>query len=410
LILQALKEYGDRVSPQEEEGIVSDAFENDVAIHWLLEIDREGGFVNLHYRGIEQRDEKGKKRPDRFEPLHNVPKEVINSRSSGGNPRFLADNLEYYFGISDSALGPKNCDSHCLLVKEFAAAFQEDPRARAAGKFFDNLAAGRIGVKWDGDAPRGTAKLIVVVGGAETRFAVKTPKERIALCVKEDNLLPIFQASASARLFWSRHFAAVNASRREPGEPVTQPLCICCGQSKPAVPTFDQFDGLPGGKAYLISFGKDAFHSFGFENAQNASLCFDCMKSAIRGIEALLKEPNSHYLVRDGKPKPGEKEPFAPVMFAFWSRVPTEFDFGKISNADPQSVKDLLQSVRTGLPKEAEETKFYILGFSRSSKTRTLVRYWSESNVKDILQNLAAWFGDLGLVRDKHRQGTARPP
>ncbi len=397
MILQALREYGDSesVRPPGEDGISADAFADNVAIHWLLEIDRDGHFINLHYRGVEQRDEKGKRKPDRFEPLHGVPREVINSRSSGGNPQFLADNLEYYFGISESELGAKNRDSHMARIKEFAEAFPDDSRAQGIRKFFDNLSAGKIQVIWDENPPRGSGKLVIKEDAAERRFVVKKPKERIAVCLKEDNLLPAFQASPNVRRYWSSHFSKINAGRQKASVHGETPACICCGQSKPAVPTFDQYEGLPGGKTYLICYGKDAFHSYGFEDGENASLCFDCMKAAIRGIEALLRNPATHYLVRAGKPKPGEADSVAPVMFAFWSKDPTGFDFGSISDAEPQSVKELLQSVRRGIPKEIAERKFYILGFSRSSRLRTLIRYWSETNVEKVAQNLKAWFEDL---------------
>lgn len=396
MILQALTEYGDSdgVKPQGEEGIISDAFADNVAIHWLLEIDEDGNFVNLHYRGVEQRDEKGKKKPDRFEPLHRVPKEVINSRSSGRNPQFLAANLEYYFGISDSGLGTKNRDSHIARVKEFAEKFPNDSRARAIKKFFDNVVSGQIQASWD-EKPRVSDKLIIKDATTEKRFAVKTPKERIALCLKHDNLLPAFQTCMSVRRYWSDHFVTVNAKRQRAPAKGGNPPCICCGQSKPAAPAFDKFNGLPGGETCLISYGKDAFHSYGFDNTENASLCFDCMKAAIRGIETLLRNPATHYLVSAGKPKPSEKEKAAPVMFVFWSREPAEFDFGKISEADPQAVRELFHSVRRGISKEIADRKFYILGFSRSSKVRTLIRYWSETNVGSVTQNLKAWFEDL---------------
>lgn len=397
MILQALKEYGDSdgVKPPGEEGIISDAFADNVAIHWLLEIDGDGNFVNLHYRGIEQRDEKGKKKPDKFEPLHRVPREVINSRSSGGNPQFLADNLEYYFGISDSNLGAKNHDSHIARVNEFAEKFPNDSRANAIKKFFANVTSGKIQVLWDENPPRGTGKLVINDAATEKRFAVKKPKERIALCLKDDNLLPTFQTCMNVRRYWSEHFATVNAKRQTMPTAGGNPPCICCGVSKPATPAFDQFDGLPGGKTFLLSYGKDAFHSYGLKNTENASLCFDCMKAAIRGMETLLGNPATHYLVRAGKPKPGEPDSVAPVMFVFWSRERAEFDFGKISDADPQSVKELFQSVRCGIAKEIADRKFYILGFSRSSKLRTLIRYWSETNVGSVIQNLTAWFEDL---------------
>ncbi len=395
MILQALREYGDSesVKPQGEAGIISDAFADNVEIYWLLEIDDDGNFVNLHYRGVEQRDEKGKKKKDRFEPLHRVPREVINSRSSGRNPQFLADNLEYYFGISDSELGTKNRDSHIAMVNEFAEKFPNDSRASAIKKFFDKVASGRIQVTWD-ETPRVPNKLIIKDAATEKRFAVKKPKERIALCLKRDDLLPAFQACTSVRRFWSDHFAEVNSKRQTAPTTGGNPPCICCGQPKPHLPTFDKFKGLPGGDTCLISYGKDAFHSYGFDNGENATLCFDCMKAAIRGIETLLRNPATHYLVRAGKPKPGEKD-IAPVMFVFWSREPVGFDFGKISDADPQAVRELFQSVRHGIPKGIADCKFYILGFSRSSKVRTLIRYWSETNVGSVTQNLKAWFDDL---------------
>jgi CRISPR-associated protein Csd1 len=440
MILQALKEYGERNAPTAEEGVISDAFADGVAIHWLLEIDTEGNFLDLHYRGVEQRDEKGKKKPDVFPPLHKVPKEVINSRSSGGNPQFLADNLEYYFGISDSNLGTTNFESMCARSRELADDYPADTRALAVKKFFEKLSSGKVVserqrraidrvkrffdkqpscdaivgrrnrilgqvakyfenllsptilVGWDEGAGRGKDKLVVKGGQSERRFAVKKPKERIALCLKQDNLQPVFHTCENLRRFWSKHFQTVNEKRQKPG---VRPPCICCGKQKPVATTFDQFDGLPGGKTYLICYGKDAFHSYGFQDGENASLCFDCMKSAIRGMNELLKSPSTHKLIRYGKPKPDETEKIAPVMFAFWPREPAPFDFGKVSDADPESVKKLLESVRRGVPSETAANNFYILGFSRSSKLRTLVRYWSETNVKEVEKNLGTWFEEL---------------
>ena len=441
MILQALREYGDSesVKPQGEEGINSDAFADNVAIHWLLEIDRDGHFVNLRYRGIEQRDEKGKKKPDRFEPFPRVPREVINSRSSGGNPQFLADNLEYYFGISDSDLGAKNCDSHIARINEFAEAFPNCTHGQAIKKFFQKCVAGRtiaqqrdkaldrvnrffaarpsseilidrqtrvlkrveqyfagklsdtVQVVWKANPARGESKFTINA----RPFSVKKPKERIAICLQEDNLLPAFQACVEVRRYWSEHFSKINTQRQAAPAGGGNPPCICCGQSKPATPAFDKFNGLPGGGTCLISYGKDAFHSYGFDNTENASLCFDCMKAAIRGIEALLRNPATHYLVRAGKPKPGEGGSVDPVMFVFWSREPAEFNFGKISDADPQAVRELFQSVRRGIPKEIADCKFYILGFSRSCGVRTQIRYWSETNIENVAQNLKAWFEDL---------------
>jgi len=393
MILQALKEYGERNASSVEEGVVSDAFADDVKIHWLLEIDSDGNFVNLSYRGVEQRDEKGKKRPeDAFQPMQQVPKEVSNSRSSGGNPQFLADNLEYYFGISDSALGPKDLNSHLALVSEFADTYLGDERAAATKKFFARLVNGEITATWDSDAKAGKGKLVISTPTEERRYAVKKPKERIALCLKQDNLHPIFHTCQNLRLFWSKHFHAVNQKRLKTG---VQPPCICCGEQKPVATTFDQYDGLPGGKTYFICYGKDAFHSFGFQDGENASLCFDCMKAVIRGINSLLKSPSTHRLIRYGKPKPDETEKVAPVMFAFWSKEPVDFDFGKVSEADTESVKNLLESVRRGVPQDVAEKSFYILGFSRSAKLRTLVRYWTETNIKDVVENLATWFAEL---------------
>ncbi len=394
MILQALKDFGERNAPVAEYGIVVDAFADDVSFHWLLEIDMQGNFLNLHYRGEEQRDEKGKKKPDRFAPLNNVPKEVFNSRSSGCNPQFLADNLEYFFGISASKLGPKNRDSHYDLVMEFANAYRSDVRAIAVRKFFEKLRSGKISVVWDKDAAHGKEKLVVKTRRVERRFGAKNPKERIALCLSKDNLQPVFQTCQNLRLFWSKHFQSINAERQNRGKALNLP-CVSCGAPKAIVDHFDQFDGLPGGKTYLICYGKDAFHSYGFEDGENASLCFECMKAIIRGMKSLLQGPSTHKLIRYGKPKPDETEKVAPVMFVFWSKEAAPFDFAKVSDAEPESVRKLLESVRRGVPQEIAAIKFYILGLSRSSKLRSLIRYWSESNVKEVEENLAAWFTDL---------------
>ena len=391
MILQALKEYGERNAPTAEEGLAPDAFTDDATIHWLLEIDSEGNFLNLHYRGREQKDEKGKKMPDAFPPLPKVPKKTFNSRSSGNNPELLADNLEYFFGLSAKSLGEISLRTHREHVEAMAKKYP-DERTLAVKKFFDKQASKEIDISWDSSAKRGEGKLVVSVGGRSRRFAAKSFKERIALCLAQDDLRPVFHTAPNIVRYWSEHFLTLNSAKEK--DCLVSP-CVCCGRMKPVVKTFDQYEGLAGGATFLICFGKDAFHSYGFQDGENASLCFDCMKSVIRGMNALLKSPSTHKLFRYGKPKPDETEKIAPIMFAFWPKNPAEFDFGELSNADPESVKMLLESVRRGIPTEVAENNFYILGFSRSAKLRTLVRYWSETNVREVEQNLGAWFEGL---------------
>jgi CRISPR-associated protein Csd1 len=439
MILQALKEYGDYVKPPPVEGIVSDAFADGVRIQWLLEIDADGNFHDLRSRGVEKLGEK-KNKIISFPALDKVPKNVTSDRSHGGNPQFLADNLEYWFGISAKKFGQKSLDSHIALAKELADRFPDDLRAQAVKKFFEKLVAGqvlaqrrgraidrvqsffaaqppnevivdrrqrvirqveqyfdkqltdKIQVAWNPKPARGAGKLMIMAKS----FPVKNAKERIALCLQQDNLQPVFHACENLRLFWSSQYQAANAKREKPAEAGGNPPCLCCGQAKPAVEPFGTFSGLADQATSLVFTGKPAYQSYGFKKGEipNAAVCLECSQAVIRGLESLLKSRSTSKKFHLGRPRPGEGEKIPPVVFVFWARQPTEFDFGRTVEADLETVKRILESVHKGIPREIAEKHFYILGMSESYR-RTMVRYWSETNVKEVVENLAAWFEDL---------------
>lgn len=394
MILQALKEYGERVRPTEEEGIVSDAFEDNVRIQWWLEIDNEGNFLGLQSRAEEHLGPKGKKFVT-FPPLSGVPKSVSRDRSQCDKPYFLSDNAEYWFGVSAEGDRRKSLDSHIRLAEAFATRFARDPRAQAVKKFFDRLQTGNVKATWDKDAQRGEGKLVIEASGIIRRFPVKLrpQKERIALYLEGDDLRPLFQTSANLRAFWSEQYQGANEKRQKLGG-AAYPPCLCCGLARPPVETFGPYKGLASQPVSLVFTGKPAYESYGFKKGENAAVCLECSQSIVRGLEALLQSPSSSKRLEAGKPRPGQGEKSPPAVFAFWTRQPVEFDFGKAGEGDLETVKRVLESVHRGVPQDIAQGQFFILGISESYR-RTMLRYWSELNAEDVLRNLAAWFEGL---------------
>lgn len=391
MILQALKDYGDREKPSAEDGVVPDAFENDVGnIRWRLVIDEQGKFVDLRSCAVERTGAKGKKFTA-FPELSFVPKNVTSDRSHGGNPQFLADKLEYWFGIPEKTNAERSLKAHIALANAFAAEFPDDSRAQAVKKFFDRVERKEVSARWESKPDRGKGKLVISVDGIDRDFLVKTPADRIALYLDQDDLRPVFHASINLRAFWSRQYREANAKRLKDSAHGKNAPCLVCGNAKPATETFGLFKGLADQGTSLVFTGKPAYQSYHFEDCP---VCLDCSQAIIRGLELLLKNRSTFKRLQVKRPSPGAEEATPPVVFVFWTRQPTEFDFGKAVEADVETVKLMLETVQRGLPRQIAEQQFYILGLSESYR-RTMVRYWTETNVKSVVEHLASWFEEL---------------
>lgn len=96
------------------------------------------------------------------------------------------------------------------------------------------------------------------------------------------------------------------------------------------------------------------------------------------------------------------------VTAVCWAEKPTPLETklviclnGKKDNPDAhiEEVKGLYKSLYNGKYKEPNaKDRFYLLGLSPNS-ARIVVRFWHETTVADLSENLAKWYDDLQMVR-----------
>jgi len=167
-------------------------------------------------------------------------------------------------------------------------------------------------------------------------------------------------------------------------------ICLATGQLAETLDTTEKIRGIPGGLAMgtnLISFDKDAFCSYGFEQAQNAALSSVAELQIRSSLNTLVEKSRAQSLV------------FNDTVHLHWSRLPMEQDpMDLLTTADGEAVAALLRSVHSGQRQVGfESDAYYALSLSGNG-ARVVVRDWLESSVAEVEKNIADWFSDLGLI------------
>ena len=229
-VLQALDRYYDRMAARHD--VVAPGWSAE-PIGAVLELDADG----TARRALAWLDERGKRpRPER------VPKWFSRS-GNGSTPNFLWDNAAYALGLGDKEAG-KTARDH--------AAFRALHLRELDGDADPGLAALRAFVeRWapDQDRPPGL----------------------------DDKLLGFsiaFRLRGDDRLLHERPAARAQVERlRTAGAPGTAGFCLVRGARLPLVrlhPKIKGVDGTASAEVPLVSFNRDAFTSYGFEQGYNA--------------------------------------------------------------------------------------------------------------------------------------------
>ncbi len=117
-------------------------------------------------------------------------------------------------------------------------------------------------------------------------------------------------------------------------------VCVATGQLAETLDTTEKIRGVPGGLAMgtnLISFDKDAFCSFGLEQAQNAALSATAELKVRSALNALIDKSRGQGLV------------FNDTVHLHWSRQALVDDpIDLLVSGDDEAVAALLDSIKTG--------------------------------------------------------------
>ena len=191
-----------------------------------------------------------------------------------------------------------------------------------------------------------------------------------------------------------------------------QKQCSICGKSDYPVEDIPHGmikrvpDGQTSGCA-LVSYNENAFESYNLKGNNNSSVCTNCAKTYVEGLNWLLSSGNEVTgKTKKGKGKIGfrytnRKNFGSDTAMVFWTRENKnieEIDYLEAPN--PADVANLIESVASGTERDSryvEPDQFYSCTLSGSA-ARIAVRDWIETSLVDFRKSIAKWFQDIAIA------------
>jgi CRISPR-associated protein Csd1 len=354
MLVQALAEYADNYLADE----LNDAAWEMKPVPWSLEISRQGAFLNATQRmTTEARGKKQVQVPMQM----SVPRSPV-ARVSGEHPLLGTDDIAYVLGIGswtpDKLADKKKAERHheafvALIGK--AAAETRDAALAACVRFYANAEE---------------------VEKARNALREAKPGTLVALSVGE----PLVEREP-VRQFWRKHYQDEFGARMEGNDGE----CMISGKFGPIAPTHEKIKGVSslGGQAAgvaLMSFDKEAFRSYGWEQNRNSPISPDRALAYVLAFNDLLK--------RD---KGGRKD-IAGIGFLYWLKNRADLDaLDLMDRADPEQVKKLLSFDPRSEP---DANRFYMVAVSGNGG-RLRVHHWADLALTQVRENLKNWHEQL---------------
>jgi len=372
MILQALYDYYQRKSSDPESGIAPEGFEWK-EIPFIVVIDYNGNFIRLE----DTRTIEGKiKRAKSFL----VPASV--SRSAGIKPNFLWDNATYTLGVP----GTKKADKKA---------------AAKLAAFIDVLEKSTL---------KDTKEIVALV-----KFLKSDPIQKISELLKENeawlevqevvpNVTFSFNGESEKEPVCSRFNDVIKDYLKETPSTENVGTCLITGDNKPLARLHTLISGFPGAQsagAGIVSFNNKSFCSYGKDQSFNAPVSESAMFAYTTALKMMLAKDSKNKL------RIGE------TSVIFWSDKKTEFEenfpffFGYEKDnpdADIRAVKQLYDSVYTGVSVPNSDAKFFVLGLSPNA-ARLSVRFWHAGCISDFSSKIKQHFDDLEIIRGPKDEG-----
>lgn len=184
--------------------------------------------------------------------------------------------------------------------------------------------------------------------------------------------------------------------------------CSVC--SKSDYPVEDEPHGMikkvPDGKSSgcaLVSYNENAFESYDLKGNDNSSICANCAKTYVEGLNWLL---SAGPRVKNKKGKEytaytNRKNYGSDTAMVFWTRGNKKLDeIDYLEAPNPADVARLIESVASGTERDSrylETDQFYSCILSGSA-ARIAVRDWIETSLLDFRRSIAQWFQDISIV------------
>jgi CRISPR-associated protein Csd1 len=364
MILQALKQYYDRLASEDEPKVPLQGFSNE-NIDFAIIFDRRGNCVDVN----DLRVQDGKKMRSR---KMIVPQAI---KRSGKNPpaNFLWDNTGYVLG-ADNKGKPDNAIQAFKNFKEHIAEIMgasHDEGIKGVRNFLEN---------WN----------------PENAEQLKYWNEMIGkkIVFRLDGDRQFVHERPAVRKAWLEYSQGRKAEHTA--------NCLITGKFSSIARLHPSIKGVSGtlnSVGDIVSFNKDSFISYGKSQSFNAPISEE---AAFEYTAAL-----NHLLLRDSE----RKIQIGDATTVFWAEKDTPLESWLAQIFKPQEedtgavseVRNFLQAVRNGVkPGNIDtQTKFYVLGLSPSMK-RISVRFWYAGTVGELSERIGKHFRDIAI--EKHSE------
>ena len=365
-----------------DQGLVAKPGYAPKTVKWALQFAGDGRFLGI----VELGDTSQAKNPGmEFAKCPDLPPNVV-AGGGEGRSHFLAETAQVV----------------CLVFKDEAECEEKTEKVQGKRRFFIRLLREAshdmplllpVAESLDDEA------VVLQIQAACTTAKVK-PTEKVTLHIGGS-----YPVESDA---WHRWWDEFRISLQPERSGADLMRCFMTGEMREALSTQPKIRGLSdvGGIAMgdaLICFDKDAFKSYGLEQAAN---CAVCEESA-----AAYKSALDHLISKHSRRLAGAK-----VAHWFSHSMAVEDDplawlVDGLSDEQEErgaqgAAKRLLESIRTGVKADLGNYQYYALTLSGAAG-RVMVRDWMEGSFEQLAGNISAWFDDLSIVR---RDGSGIAP
>ena len=368
MILHALTRYYQRKAASDG-NVAPEGFENK-EIPFVIVLDKAGKFIQLE----DTREQQGKKKIGR---KFLVPKGLGRA---GSKSYEVSNTLWDHYGYvlahpkeddeKSDILAQNQHKSFIAKVDELKQALPDDVGIQAVSAFLaqaDEVAKVRLAEGWQECAK---------IKGCNLSF--RLVDEPVAL-VCQSKAVQAYLAAAKA----------------EVSDGIQEGICLVTGKKTTIARLHNAVKGVNAKPSPFTSVNLAAFESYGKQQGFIFPVGEQTMFEYTTALNMLLDGEN-RFRIGD-------------VSVVCWSEKPTPLE-SKISlkingggkdnpDAHIDEVKALYKSLHNGKYMEPNgKDKFYLLGLSPNS-ARIVVRFWHETTVAALSENIARWYDDLQIVR-----------
>lgn len=164
-------------------------------------------------------------------------------------------------------------------------------------------------------------------------------------------------------------------------------------------------DGQTAGCA-LVSYNASAFESYELQGNENSSICTNCAKTYVEGLNWLLSSGNEIQITdKKGKSKPqfrytNRKNFGSDTAMVFWTRDNQALDeIDLLDTPSAAEVAKMIESLAAGNAashRYLEPERFYSCTLSGAA-ARIAVRDWIETSLGEFRTSIAQWFKDIAI-------------